>query len=335
MKTFFRYSFVFLFTLLIATGPVFANASLSVVVATVNGNPISGEDFNWAFNRMQRVLAAGGTRVNEQNVEAVRRLTLQGLLKNELFFAENEALGMKVDKEIIENEFKKLKNQFSDEDDFLKTLDHLHVSEGTIRRQIMRGIAVRNMLANVFIPEVQLDDDATEKYFKDHPQEFHQPELVHVRHILAKVEKQATDKEKDAVRKKLEKLRERILGGEDFGRLAMEFSEDDSARNGGDLGFFRKGQLNNALDPVVFSLEPGQVSAVVESPFGDHLLEVIERRPARDLSYAEVKDDLRKRLVLLRARENAARFVDERMKTAEIKIYLDDLQSKNKEAKDE
>ena len=336
MKTIARYCCIALLIILPSVAvPPQAKASVSAMAATVNANPITAEDFNWAFNRMLRVLAIAGKKVDGNNIAQVRQMTLQGLFKNELLFAENEALGMKVDSETVEQEFEKLKSQFGEEQNYLNTLDSLHVSEGTIRRQIMRGIAVRQMLTKVFIPEVQLEKDAAEKYFKGHPEEFHQPELVRVRHILVKVKPDSSAGDKSAAKEKLAALQRRLQKGEDFATVAREASDCASAQLGGDLGYFRKGQLDPVLDTVVFALEPQQLSGIAESAFGYHLLQVTEHKDPQDLTFAQVKEELEKRLILRQAQMKTATFVKERLASAEVKIYLDELKPEQKDKKDE
>lgn len=335
MKTELRRFVLALALLLVLTLPGPAAAVLSPVVATINGNPITGEDFNWAMNRMQRILAVRGEKVTEDNLREIQQQTLQGLLKNELLFVESEALGLKIDQQLIEQEFTVLKGQFAEEEEFNTVLEKLQVSEGTIRRQIMRGFAVRHMLQQVFLPEVRLEADAAENYFNAHPDEFHQPELVRVRHILVKLKVDASADDKSAAKAKLAAVRKRLEQGEEFAAVAASSSDCASAANGGDLGYFRKGQLAPVLDTVVFALKPQQLSGIVESPFGYHLLQVTERKEPRDLPLAEIKEDLEKRLILRQAQLNAAAFGEERLASAEVKIFFDELKAAEEDKKDE
>lgn len=103
---------------------------------------------------------------------------------------------------------------------------------------------------------------------------------VRARHILVTVDPEATEAERDSVRRGVQQLRTRIVeGGEDFASLAQTYSEDPgSAPQGGDLGFFGRGQMVDAFTDAAFSLEPGQVSEPVETRFGYHLIRVEERR---------------------------------------------------------
>jgi len=306
--------------------PLTSHATVSPVVATINGYPLTGEDFNWAFNRIQRVLAAAGKPVQDDTLAATRQMTLQGLFKNELLFVESQALNIRIDPQQVEQELSKLKGELAGgEAEYLKALEELEVSEGTVRRAITRGLAIKQLLEKVFVPEVVLAPDEVELFYRDHPEVFHQPELVRVSHILVKVAADATDAEKTVARGKIERLQQRLQKGESFSVLASEASEDFAAAQGGDLGYFKKGQLLAALDQLVFTLKPRQVSEVVSSEFGYHLVLVTEHKPEQTLAFEPLKEQLQQRLVWQKAQQNAASFIEERMKTAEIIIYFEDL----------
>lgn len=102
---------------------------------------------------------------------------------------------------------------------------------------------------------------------------------VHVRHILLQVPAGATPAEQDSVRRQAEALRLRAANGEDFARLASEYSQEPpSAENGGDLGYFARGTMVPSFEDAAFRLQPGQVAPVTETPFGYHVIKMEDRR---------------------------------------------------------
>jgi hypothetical protein len=118
-----------------------------------------------------------------------------------------------------------------------------------------------------------------------------QPGLqVRARHILLGILPDATPAQRDSVMKLAQELRRRAAGGEDFAILARAFSQDGSAQQGGDLGFFPRGQMVAPFDEASFKLQPGQISDVVETPFGLHIIKVEERRQP---GFDEIKDNFR------------------------------------------
>ena len=100
------------------------------------------------------------------------------------------------------------------------------------------------------------------------------------------------------------------MAGEDFAELARELSEGPTAPKGGDLGFFTRGQTAPAFEAAAFALEPGDISPVVRSPFGLHVIKVEEKRPARRLPLDEVSDHVRDMLVQQKTGERIARLVE-------------------------
>jgi len=123
--------------------------------------------------------------------------------------------------------------------------------------------------------------------------EFTEPEQRHIRHILVSLPPDADEAQAAKARKRLEAIRARIEGGEDFATVAEEVSQDPaSAKQGGDLGFVRRGLLDPAFELVAFSLKPDVVSEPVRSRFGYHLVEVLEVKGGKPKPFEEVRDQL-------------------------------------------
>ncbi|HEY2843084.1 MAG TPA: peptidyl-prolyl cis-trans isomerase [Bryobacteraceae bacterium] len=122
---------------------------------------------------------------------------------------------------------------------------------------------------------------------------FRMPERVHARHILLKTEGKS-DAEKKALMAKAEDLLKQLKNGADFADLAKKNSQDGTAENGGDLGWFVRNQMVPEFNSVAFTLKPKELSGVVTSQFGYHIIQVLEKDPAKLKSFEEVKDQLAK-----------------------------------------
>ncbi len=129
-----------------------------------------------------------------------------------------------------------------------------------------------------------ISDKELEKYYQEHQQEFQQPKQVRARHILLKDEKTA-----DQVLARLKK-------GEDFAKLARENSTCPSKSRGGELGFFTRQQMVKEFSDAAFALQPGEISPVVKTQFGYHIIQVEEVKKGRQQSFAEVKEQLREKI---------------------------------------
>jgi peptidyl-prolyl cis-trans isomerase D len=151
---------------------------------------------------------------------------------------------------------------------------------------------------------------------------FTQPERRHVRHILIALDPKADQAVQDAAKEKITQIRKRIDGGEDFASLAKELSEDPgSAGQGGDLGLIEQGVMDPAFDKAAFSLEVGQVSGPVRSPFGYHLIEVTEIEPKVTEPFEKVKDRL---ITELQKRDSESRYFDELERLANLSYETSD-----------
>lgn len=152
--------------------------------------------------------------------------------------------------------------------------------------------------------DMELTDDEVEAYAKEHSSQLKaryeeqkerlaQPERVRARHILIRVAEDASPETADEARDRARAVRERLLAGESFEEIAREVSQDaGTAVQGGDLGLFARGDNAPALDDTAFALEVGELSEVVRSPYGFHLLRVDEKRPAETPSFEDLRGSL-------------------------------------------
>jgi peptidyl-prolyl cis-trans isomerase D len=149
---------------------------------------------------------------------------------------------------------------------------------------------------------VRLPDRAAERYYERHVEdEFTTPVRVHARHILKRVDPKATDEQKQAARKAIAALLAEIRGGKDFAEVAKAQSEDLTKDKGGDLGWFKKGDMVPAFEEAALALAAGQVSDIVSSPFGLHIIQVLEKEAGRTKSLDTVKGEIEARLLEERA----------------------------------
>ncbi len=140
---------------------------------------------------------------------------------------------------------------------------------------------------------IQPTEEELRQYYQEQQQAFTTPEERRVRHILIAVKPDASPEEKQKALEKAKAIRQRLLKGEDFAQLAREVSDDPGSKaKGGDLGFVRKGALEKHFEQAAFSLPKGEISEPVETPFGYHLIQVTEIKPAKVKPFETVKDEI-------------------------------------------
>ncbi len=189
--------------------------------------------------------------------------------------------------------------------------------------------------------EMIVDDAEIKAAYDKRKAEFAEPEQRKARHILIKVAKGSSESVYKIARKKIESIQARLKAGEDFAKLAKEVSEDAStASKGGELGWFKAGAMAPQFDLAVFAMDKGNVSDVVESQNGFHLIKLEDVRPAHQKPYTEVKDTLKDELVQARANDEAYKLsqdlddalgMEDSLKAAaaslDLKVFSSDLVS--------
>ena len=153
------------------------------------------------------------------------------------------------------------------------------------------------MRAKVTVPPADV-----ERAYNDNIEQYSTPEQVRASHILLKTE----GKDDAAVKAKAEDILKQAKGGADFGELAKKYSEDEgSAKNGGDLDYFTRGKMVPEFDEVAFTLQPGQVSDLVKSQFGYHIIKVTDKKAGTRRTLADMRQQLTDQLAFERAQIQA------------------------------
>lgn len=143
-----------------------------------------------------------------------------------------------------------------------------------------------------FVSRVSVTEREITDYYELNRDQYKNPEQVKARHILLKVPKDASAHEDEEIKETASALLQRIKEGEDFISLAKEYSQDTSASNGGDLGFFTRGQMVKSFEQVAFALKTGEVSEPVRTKFGWHLIRVDDKKSATVKALSDVRDKI-------------------------------------------
>jgi peptidyl-prolyl cis-trans isomerase C len=185
-----------------------------------------------------------------------------------------------------------------------------------------RGIAIEQLVDEEIVRKINVSDKEVKEYYDANLEKFKQPEQVKASHILIKVDPKADESGKAEARKQIEMIQKKVKKGEDFEALAKEYSGCPSSTKGGDLGYFGRGQMVKPFEDAAFALEPGQVSNIVETRFGYHLIKVIEKKPPTTMSFDEVKERIQRYLKQQRIREKVLAYVEELRGKAKVETFL-------------
>src|SRR4030042_2320401 len=167
------------------------------------------------------------------------------------------------------------------ETDIYSSIDKKEMKKQKAEIEKKLQFTVENFLASMFLQKeilekITINEDQVRAYYQDHSEVF-----IRIKHILIKVDAPASDEKKKKAKAKAEVILGKIKKGEDFSKLASEVSDDPGTKDkGGDLGFFFKGTMAPALEEAAFSLKPGEVSEVVETENGFHIIKMEEKKNA-------------------------------------------------------
>ena len=290
-------------------------------VAVVNGSVITQEDFDREMGRVLQRLASMGKSFDDSQLLAIKKEVLEGLIHGELLYQESQRKEIKVEEVAINEQLETLKKRFPSEDEFKTALNKMNLSEADIRSQIKKGLAIQQFITKHIAEKVTVSDKEPRAYYDSHPDSFKQPEQVRASHILIKVDPQADESQRAEARKKIEEIQQKLQKGEDFATLAKGFSQGPSSAKGGDLDYFRRGQMVKPFEEAAFALKPGEVSDLVETRFGYHLIKVIDKKPETTIPYEDIKEKVGQYLKDKKVHEEVGLYVKKLKEDAKVERF--------------
>ncbi|MFT9486597.1 MAG: peptidylprolyl isomerase [Tepidibacillus sp.] len=254
---------IYLFTLFILLGAITlfaAGCSVQEAVGSVNGEPITKEEL---YDQM----------VKQYGQETFDYLTTQKIIELE---SKNQKIT--ISDSDIEKELQKMMESYGGEESFNQALQMSGITLDEIKENVKINVQLKKLLE----PQISISEEEMKKYFDENKESFAEQEQVKARHILVDSEEKAKE-----VKAELEK-------GGDFAELAKKYSTDTGTKDqGGELGYFGKGEMVAEFDQVAFSLEVGKISDPVKTDYGYHIIEVEEKKEAKPANYEESKNEIK------------------------------------------
>ena len=291
-------------------------------VAVVNGVTISKDAYDRELDFFVRRAAPGGQQIPDVQMAQMKSEVLESLIDRELLFQESKKKGIQVKSDAVSDQLQKIQQRYPNKEEFQKLLSNMGLTESDVQAQIERGMAIQELLDKEVTGKIKVSDEETKAFYDKNPQLFQQPEQIKASHILIKVQADAPADQKAEARKKIEDVQQKVKKGEDFATLAKTYSEGPSGPKGGDLGYFRRGQMVKPFEEAAFSLKPDETSEIVETQFGYHLIKVNDKKPAKKMTYTEVKDRLSENLKKQKQDSEANAYIETLRKDAKIEKFI-------------
>jgi parvulin-like peptidyl-prolyl isomerase len=281
--------------LLFLYGPIsFSEAVVDRVVAVVNQEIITLSEVEKWIDPLKQEIVAGDRLERRDRIERLHRQVLDRLIEEKLIDQEVKKSGIKISSKEIEATVEEVRRRNAVTEEALeKALAVEGLTLETYKKQIEKGLQ-RQRLVNWSVKvEVKAGEKELRDFYQKNVGRYRMNETYRPGHILFVIPKEATPGEIREIRKRGQEILEKIKKGEDFGEMALLYSQDASARNHGDLGFFKKGELFPAFERETLRLKVGEVSGLVRTEFGFHIIKLLDRKGVEPLPYEEVSEKVK------------------------------------------
>ncbi len=289
-----RISILILLLALWFGAPLVASADdSSTLIAKVGSVPITSFDLKREIDKIMPFLVSFHGKVSAEKAEEIKQKALDNLIEQsyKVCYAKDNQLTVTAEKvtEVIETARKKMKPEVFERAVAAETMEELRAS---VERKLLADAAeVKAVVENIAVSDQQVKD-----YFQQNKKSFFRPRQFRASHILIKVDPALSKDNKLKLKEKAESLLALAKAGEDFYDLAYFNSDDRTKFVGGDLGLFHEGQTVPEFESALQKLQVGEVSELVKTLYGYHIIKLTERNEPRQLEFAEVEARIRSKL---------------------------------------
>ncbi len=308
--------------------PVVSNDSLfpPTVLAKGKGFEVNSKQLDEAFLNFRTAAASRGQSPppEEKRLEVEKklldRLIVVEVLKRKAIEAD-KAKGKAASDKLLGDFLK----QAGSIEGFRRQVQAMGMTPEAFTEQFTDRAIVEEVVNREVRATIPITPEQVQKFYDENPKRFEQPETVRAAHILlttvelASKQELAPDKQK-AQRALIEALLKRVRAGEDFGKLAKEFSQDPGSKERGGEYVFPRGQMAVEFETAAFSMSVGQISDVVTTKFGYHIIKVLERKAAGKIEFAKVKERVRENLQQEEADKRLPAYLEAVKKEAGVEI---------------
>jgi peptidyl-prolyl cis-trans isomerase SurA len=267
-----------------------SEAVVDRVVAVVNQEIITLSELEKWINPLKEEIVVEDRLEKRERVQALRREVLEKLIEEKLIDQEVKKLAIKVSSKEIEATLDDVKRRNNATQEQLeKALSTEGLTLESFKKQIEKSLQRRKLIGSAVKVEITAGENELREFYQKNIDRYRINETFRPAHILFVIPKEATVEKIREIRKKCETVLKKIRGGDDFGETALLYSQDASSKSRGDLGYFRKGELVPAFEREALRLKVGEVSGVVRTEFGFHIIKLLDRKGVDPLSFEEVK----------------------------------------------
>ncbi|MEW6557240.1 MAG: peptidylprolyl isomerase [Elusimicrobiota bacterium] len=323
IKYLFLYFYIFIFSYFSCLSAAVVNKT----IAKVNDEVILQKDYDEVVNPVIEQLNKNYSEVIskeelDKKIDEIKKELLNQMIDQKLLLQEAKKKNIKVNKREIENGIEIVKERFKQkngklltpteaEAEFQAEMRKQNLTMTQFRDKIREDIMVNKLIDSEVVSKVTPPlEDELKNYYEKNKDKLDEPEKVSVKHILIRVDKNASTKDRSQALNKIKEIQQKLKKGDDFAKLAEEYSEDPgSAQNGGDLGFIVRGMMVKNFEDAAFKTPVGEISDFFETEFGYHILKVEAKQAKQKRTYSQVKNNLEKYLVMEKRQQHYENYI--------------------------
>lgn len=273
---------------------------------------------------LDRYIPPGGFHVSieKEKRDKYKEKALKLIIEFELLYYAAKERGITVGDDFIEKVVKRNIKKFGSREKFIKILKRRYLSLKDFKFRVRRYNMAEQLL-NQLSKEAIPSDKEIKEYYRKNKHSFKRPEAVHLYSILIKVPPNASDKEWEEKKRYAEQIRSKIKTPEDFKQMAYQYSEDEYRVKEGDLGYVHRGRLQpSELEDIAFNLKKGEISDVIKTIYGYHILMAGDKKPPEQLSLDEVKGRIKQLLYKRKFEELKNKIIQDMRKKYKVEVYI-------------
>ena len=272
------------------------------IIARVNNDVITMSDYQKAEEQLREEVAHDCQGCPQEKLFAEfkeqQKDLLRGLIDQSLMVQRAKDMGVSVESDVIKRlDDVRKQNGLASLEDLEKAVEGSGLAWEDYKTTIRNGLLTQEVVRREVGSHINIGNDEVKQYYDAHPQEFTRPEQVVLSEIFLSTEGKSPE-EIESVQKKAEDLRNRVMKGDDFNEIAKRYSEGSTAKDGGDLGTFKQTELAPQLEEVVFKMEKGQITDVIQTKTGFEVLKVENHYQAGLQPQAKVENEIMNRLYM-------------------------------------
>ncbi len=312
------------FLFLMLTGSPVKAEIIDRVVASIGDNAITYFDVEKEGGALfKQIISSTPPEEQEARLKDAREKALNNLLEKVLLLRAARKAAIDVTDDEVKAAIENIKKENKiNEQELLSALKKEGVSferyKEEVKGQIIRSKVIDKKVRRV----IEVSDEEVMIYYERNKNDFATDEEISARHILFLIPKDADEERVNEIRKRAEEVLQKARAGEDFESLAKKYSEGPSASNGGDLGFFKREDMVKEFSRAVFPLKENEISDLILTPFGYHIVQLRERRGGAALPFDEISKKIKARLYAEELNRGIKEFIEELKEEEHVEIRL-------------